>query len=725
MGKFYIYVILSALLFPLFADDIQQSRYIDVTQITTSNSKSFSILRDRQLDPPPEYSFILNGDGESTTYISQTWNESMPYGYNGHNVRIQPEISQPYGYGAGGIYVGYLYHPDLISCSRASFSYFHGDMTGNIFGTLGNPYTWVLEDVPSLDIDPLTGDPFFVYNGSVETDNSWDCMFAYDNFHLTGTSGYLKQSWPGIDNPEIGELITGNVDDEFLNPVVWIGSSPLEDHSRVHVYATNIAPESCYNIIYATADFTAADFTAESELDWTFRTFPELDNLNENYNNRIKCDMIADDNHQVAFFGSYGNNLFCLYSNDCGETFSFFTQEWLYPLDNPLREDGETYEFYDDDGITPSELVFCLSADGANYNGVFSADGSKILWMTGVNLNTTENIEQELYMAAYFYPKIFTFDISTFTFDFYDMDLFGAVPDDDNPMIPWDLNEDGEVDEYYDNGDVYIPLSMPTWYFDPDQGYQDAFFHENNFKMSANNNWIAAVWHDSKKLRNAYYGVDGFDGWYQQPEIAMSISDDSGESWSEILYINANPNDDHVDPDNNYANNYAPELEGMLPINVTLGEKLKIISNEPDDYHAQLFLAFFDDSVYSYGLSSGTLRLSSLCIEFQQSWDQPTVSEDEFLPSKYDYISNISPNPFNPSTKIEFYLSEDSYTQLIIYNLKGQKVSKLLDERVQNGHHSVIWVGKDDNLKKVPSGIYFCSLKTDKNEDVSKIILLK
>ena len=121
--------------------------------------------------------------------------------------------------------------------------------------------------------------------------------------------------------------------------------------------------------------------------------------------------------------------------------------------------------------------------------------------------------------------------------------------------------------------------------------------------MVANGNWVVAGWHDATKLRWAYWGETGYDGWLKEPEMVFSISDDYGMTWSDPLYINANANDNVEDPENHYDNNYAPELEDMLPVNMTFGETLEVISNEAGNYHAKLHIAFFDDN--DYGSAAG------------------------------------------------------------------------------------------------------------------------
>ncbi len=78
------------------------------------------------------------------------------------------------------------------------------------------------------------------------------------------------------------------------------------------------------------------------------------------------------------------------------------------------------------------------------------------------------------------------------------------------------------------------------------------------------------------------------------------------------------------------------------------------------------------------------------------------------------------PNPFNPTTTIDYYLSQDIYITLEIYNISGQKVDVLKDGIAETGYHSIVW-----NAEGMPSGIYFCRLTTDDFIDMKKMLLLK
>lgn len=101
-----------------------------------------------------------------------------------------------------------------------------------------------------------------------------------------------------------------------------------------------------------------------------------------------------------------------------------------------------------------------------------------------------------------------------------------------------------------------------------------------------------------------------------------------------------------------------------------------------------------------------------------------TISNDNDI-IKPVLTSIAYPNPFNPTVNISYNLPNDSSVSLEIFNLKGQKIKTILTENQKAGNHQTIWQGKDENEKRVSSGIYFYKLKTDLNEKIKKIMLMK
>lgn len=83
------------------------------------------------------------------------------------------------------------------------------------------------------------------------------------------------------------------------------------------------------------------------------------------------------------------------------------------------------------------------------------------------------------------------------------------------------------------------------------------------------------------------------------------------------------------------------------------------------------------------------------------------------------------PNPFNPETNISFNVRENGNVNIDIYNLKGQKVKSLVNDRYTSGKYSVVWNGKNDNNKQVSSGIYLYKMRNGKFSSTKKMILMK
>ena len=91
---------------------------------------------------------------------------------------------------------------------------------------------------------------------------------------------------------------------------------------------------------------------------------------------------------------------------------------------------------------------------------------------------------------------------------------------------------------------------------------------------------------------------------------------------------------------------------------------------------------------------------------------------------KFTILKNY-PNPFNPSTQVNYYLQEESYVKLEIYDLLGNFINELVAESQKAGSKTVMWDSKNYKGETVPAGVYFCLLKLEKYHKTVKMILLK
>jgi outer membrane protein assembly factor BamB len=149
------------------------------------------------------------------------------------------------------------------------------------------------------------------------------------------------------------------------------------------------------------------------------------------------------------------------------------------------------------------------------------------------------------------------------------------------------------------------------------------------------------------------------------------------------------------------------------------------------DYMARIHdVVFTDDSIYL--ALSCELYIGDYwdeCDFYMQKVDIASIvgASPHIAPSVQDGCTlQAYPNPFNPSTKISFSLSQDAHTEIIIFNCRGQRVQTLLNDACEAGSYSVEWMGRDAADNPVSSGVYFYQLIVNGHTELTKkAILLK
>lgn len=83
------------------------------------------------------------------------------------------------------------------------------------------------------------------------------------------------------------------------------------------------------------------------------------------------------------------------------------------------------------------------------------------------------------------------------------------------------------------------------------------------------------------------------------------------------------------------------------------------------------------------------------------------------------------PNPFNPSTAIDFEIARPGHVRLEVYDVLGRRIRTLVDEPRAAGRQRVNWRGEDDRGRPVATGLYFVILQAHGTTATQKITLLK
>ena len=699
MKKPIFVLLLSLSLLALMAEfvqpDVRNAEFDNVTPTHRVHSTNQRDIGDWEFNIDP-VSIITN------------YYDYMPGSYNSFPIRIQPDEV------GGGVYI--VFHGRETAASTRRLYYAYIDASGSLanIATIGTDD--LHEGYPGIDIDPLTGDPIVSWHVNIDTstaDN--ECVLTYDLYHL-GSPGLWKTPFVVVDE----SIITVDPQDEFEWPYVYIGPSPVAGKQRVYVSTNNAydpTGSASENVLIGHADFDVNDFNAQSELDWTYNTIPILDEWNQGIPEWIRPfqAMAVSDDGMVALFGytatdgevtQIGDKLICLINDNYGEgDYTLFEANGEWDITNPQNQDG-TYRFLDDNN-EPHEL-YMEPYLSHHQNVVFTENNTKLKFPAAMNMMIRPaSWYPDLPML---YPKMFTFDLVSEEFSFQDMYITGADYDDDVPMLPWDLDEDGAVDEYDPDGYVTWEESWPVIHFD-----NAVAFHENNMKITQNDEkgWLCTIWSEGLKSRLGNVPEPGYEDWAEYPEIALTISNDNGETWQETIIMNAKADDD----------NYVSELDGMIPTYLYLGDTIEDLGNG----HGLVHLFFLDDNsygsfIYGHGENlGGTMIYTTIDIQF----DEPISSNPVISPSIADLGQNF-PNPFNPTTSISYAIREAGNVILEVFNVKGQKVTTLVDRNHEPGNYKVDWNGTDVHGKNVTSGIYFYKMKTgNRYSSTKKMIMLK
>ena len=148
-----------------------------------------------------------------------------------------------------------------------------------------------------------------------------------------------------------------------------------------------------------------------------------------------------------------------------------------------------------------------------------------------------------------------------------------------------------------------------------------------------------------------------------------------------------------------------------------INEELLTVTEYLDtDVINKVTYSYYVTALYDEGESGPSNRV--LATPFSSS------SEPEIIPFRTELLGNY-PNPFNPETRISFYLDKGERVKLEVFNIGGQKLTTLIDDRLEQGEHSVIWSPRTAGGSDLPSGVYLYRLQAGDYDRTRKMLYLK
>ncbi|MCF8242009.1 MAG: T9SS type A sorting domain-containing protein [Melioribacteraceae bacterium] len=143
---------------------------------------------------------------------------------------------------------------------------------------------------------------------------------------------------------------------------------------------------------------------------------------------------------------------------------------------------------------------------------------------------------------------------------------------------------------------------------------------------------------------------------------------------------------------------------------------------EPGEY-----ILDFEDGEYGYpaftipGTKESVVVVGS---QFQSDCYDINSVETETIPKNFK-LHPAYPNPFNPSTNVIFEIPEISNIEIAVYNILGEKIKILMNDKLQLGKYDITWDGTNQDNVKVGSGIYLIVMKSGEYLQTIKAALLK
>ena len=179
-----------------------------------------------------------------------------------------------------------------------------------------------------------------------------------------------------------------------------------------------------------------------------------------------------------------------------------------------------------------------------------------------------------------------------------------------------------------------------------------------------------------------------------------------------------------VDTSNSvYVTGYSSDITADRSLIETIkydsdGEKMWLLE-EGSNTRNWVYGIEVDDSSNIYLVYASAAMTFSAITTVKYAQNIVAVRDEEFIPAKYS-LSQNHPNPFNPMTTISYTLLHSGDVTLIIYNLLGKEIARLVDGFQQAGEHNIAW-----NATNISSGIYFYRLHSGDFTETKKMVLLK
>jgi outer membrane protein assembly factor BamB len=378
----------------------------------------------------------------------------------------------------------------------------------------------------------------------------------------------------------------------------------------------------------------------------------------------LQATPTIDTNRDRIYVGVSNNNIFAIDRSD-GEV------AWTYRLSSPITQPGVV--------VQGRYLLFLtVEGTGAYFDLDAEINNGELRPFGNIDLETNLASSPAIDKEGFIYASTLRGQVRKFVFKEEIDDRTTAVPE-----VSWSADVSTEFTASpvvgYD-GTIYIGGNDSTLYAlsGATGEIQWEFATKGSISTTATINAFGVIYIGDSTGR--IYAIDetGEQLWYYQAE--HPIGNATAYTKGELIFATTN-------------GNIVSIYDGWR------FEALKMVA----------------DKAPQWGTYQGNFRRTGdLAAEVSTS-----LEEEDLIPEDFTLSQNY-PNPFNPTTKIQYGLPEASKVRLDVFNLLGQRVATLVDEKVKAGMHTVTF-----DASQLASGIYIYRLATSKAVFTKKLTLIK
>ena len=355
----------------------------------------------------------------------------------------------------------------------------------------------------------------------------------------------------------------------------------------------------------------------------------------------------------------------------------------------------------------------------------------------------TSVVDQELSFETSYSGRTLTVDIKD---ELYSLDTLNVVLDPAflTNLYGYQLDTDGDQDGANTIENFNLVFSTPLW---------------SDFNISGGIDISdMADFYNGWKTKNYLYELGPFEGNIPhvklQPDNTFNIEDLMGFIMMGNYYLSNTPstigkivplgkplnidqvaNTLHVPLPKEIAFtelqiNYNPIILEFE--NIALSEDFKLIDLDPELGYIKIMSKV--DKINEFNLpfkfkqrndleviDISYTNLDNNGVMLSRSMDKVTLQN---IPTEFSLSQNY-PNPFNPTTTIEYDVPMKAFVELVVYDLMGREVVKLINEEQIPGFKSIIWNGLNKRDQKVSNGIYLYQLRSKDYIQTRKMLFLK